>query len=930
VPLPTHHSAAWNRLRVRVDLISTVLAIAVVALATIGGTGTPPTGDAAPPPPGRFHHGAAGTARNGFGGAIAPSPTMASWPGTGAGTNGGPFAFIGAHYGSLWGIPAGPNNSMGVGYCVMEDLAGERTVTLRPDPPQWDAGESARAAALMASFGGDRVVPYGIDASGPYDVATGEWQHPDLFGGGEYTRRRHVAVNFGVKMFVEDVSPSGVVAGRKLARDTAVVDGSGADFAALRSGYRVAQHLATVADIQHAVGGITLRTVWGTHDGRPPTRPGTYPIAVHVTDSTGKPVGFVPVLQLSEIGIGPNRSSATTAIVQTADKTPDDHARWSAAAATGWPTLEMGSRLAADARFRLPTEPRSADVTDANGTARFDVTITSASWELAFHAQAPTANVDLYAGTGVQGQITWSGPPQSASTHQAMTGRGRFVVRKALDAADIQGDRNMAGFTFVVVARPGPDPAADAALSADPVGLAGSAVATVTTGTDGRSPTIELPPGPYRIVETGRPPWASGLGDGGPVDLDLDDHPDDHLDDHSDDHPDVQSDAGPVREVIYTNTVPTAAITTAASAVDGTKFLREPDPDPGSVVVVDRITYTGLVPGTPYVARGELMVDACTREHTHWCDDPVATAETAFVPDTADGTIEVRFTVAADAIRGRSAVALQRIVVGDRTVAEHRDLDDPAQTVYFPLLTSRLELLPANPADVGVGGDGADVDVADGDSDVVVDGDDAEGPEVVDHVTYAGLQHGITHRMEMTLHERSAEGICRPTGQRTALDFVPERSTGTVAMRGLRLPRAGVFVAFDRLVVDDTVIATHDDCDNEAQTVTWSPPTIPPIPTIPTTTTDTGADPPPEPGAATTSPPAPSTVPPVTTSVPAPAPASQRPSIARTGNADAWSMLGGGLALTMTGAGALLMARRRTGVTTGSATSPTAVQSPGT
>jgi len=56
-------------------------------------------------------------------------------PGTGAAENGGPFAFVGAHYGSLWGVPAGPNNSMGVGYCVMEDVDGEGTSVFFDYPP---------------------------------------------------------------------------------------------------------------------------------------------------------------------------------------------------------------------------------------------------------------------------------------------------------------------------------------------------------------------------------------------------------------------------------------------------------------------------------------------------------------------------------------------------------------------------------------------------------------------------------------------------------------------------------------------------------------------------------------------------------------------------------------------------------------------------
>ena len=374
---------------------------------------------ALPPPPDGFSHGAAGTARNGFGGSIAPSPTMASWPGTGESDNGGPFAFVGAHHGALWAVAPGPNNSMGVGYCVMEDIGGEGTVAAQADPATWDAGEMARAAAVMATFGGDRVVPYGIDDTGTYDTNTGEWTHPSLFGAGEYTRRRQVAVNFGVRMFLEDQSPTGAAAGRKLARDTAVVDGSGGEFSALSNGYRVAQYMADTADVQHAVGGLSLRMVWRTPDGSVPTTPGTYSLEVHATDSTGHRVGFIPILQLSDVGTDDNRSVAAVARVDNTGDTPADLARWNAATDMGWPVWQMTALLTADPRFAVGSNPAAADVADHDGIARFTVEITGPTWELAFHAQAPSDDVTLYAGTGVQGQVTWNSTPHSASVHQA-------------------------------------------------------------------------------------------------------------------------------------------------------------------------------------------------------------------------------------------------------------------------------------------------------------------------------------------------------------------------------------------------------------------------------------------------------------------------------------------------------------------------------
>ncbi len=553
-----------------------------------------------------------GTGRNGFGGSIAPSPTMRSWPGTGSDGNGGPFAFIGAHYGSRWQVPAAHNNSRGVGYCVMEDVAGEGSVSLQPDPAMWDAGEMARAAALMSSFGGDRVVPYGIDASGEYDLASGEWQHPLLLGGGEYTRRRHVAVNFGVKMFVEDVSPSGAVAGLKLARDTAVVDGSGGEFSALRNGYEMAKRLTDVAEVQHAVGGVRLQMVWATPDGSAPTELGAHQLEVRATDATGKPVGFVPVVALSDVGIDGARTIGATATVERSGDSADETSRWTAAEQLGWPTMEMAATMASDPRFALIENPLGADVTDASGVARFEVTVTSPEWELAFHTQAPTAEVSLYAGTGIQGQITWSGRPQSASVHVAVEppppapAVGAFAVRKVLDDTDVQGARDMSGFEFDVTATDD-----------------GRSLSRVTTDADGLTPPIETVAGTYTITEKARPAWAAALGDSGPVTFTL-----------------VPSNDNDVVEITYTNTVPAASIGTAVrDASDGDQVIEFGG---GDARVIDAVTYADLVPGTEYLAAGELMVIPTGGSMGDSDAGPPIptgiTGSTRFVPDTPDGS----------------------------------------------------------------------------------------------------------------------------------------------------------------------------------------------------------------------------------------------------------------------------------------------------
>jgi hypothetical protein len=651
-----------------VDPVTLAIAAGVIALLVLARTGGAPATDAAAPPPGGFALGAAGTARNGFGGVIAPSPTMRSWPGTGAAGNGGPFAFVGAHYGSLWHVPAAANNSSGVGYCVMEDVAGEGVVSLQPDPAAWDTGEMARAAALMSSFGGDRVVPYGIDASGPYDVATGEWREPLLLGGGEYIRRRHVAVNFGVKMFLDDVSPSGAVTGLKLARDTAVVAGSGGEFAALRNGYLMAQRLADIAEVQHAVGGARLELVWA--DGAAPTQPGTYGLEVRAADAMGKPVGFAPIVGMSEVGIGDARTVAAVARVDRSHDDPDETARWTAAAALGWPTMDMAGSMAADERFALSSNPLAADVTDASGTARFHITVAGGHWQLGFHTQAPTADVSLHAGTGIQGQVTWTGAPQSATVHVAVTPppptpapapapAPALVVRsiaisKTLEPDDVQGTRDMSGFEFDVTV------------------AGGAQIGTLVTDGSGRTPSVDVEAGTYTIAEVGRPPWANGLDDGGPITVDVD-----------------TDGTAEVLEIPYTNREPTASITTkAVDAADGDQLI---EPVDGDATIIDTVRHSGLVPGTEYVATGELVVllpdgDAGSESTT---SSPQViptgiTASTTFVPSEPDGDVDVAITVPADSpLVGHAVVVYQQLAIASsgRIVATHADANASEQTV---------------------------------------------------------------------------------------------------------------------------------------------------------------------------------------------------------------------------------------------------------
>lgn len=71
----------------------------------------------------------------------------------------------------------------------------------------------------------------------------------------------------------------------------------------------------------------------------------------------------------------------------------------------------------------------------------------------------------------------------------------------------------------------------------------------------------------------------------------------------------------------------------------------------GEVVIVDTVKYEGLVVGREYAVKG-VLVDENTDEEI-LVNGKRITAETRFVPETGDGTVEIRFTLGASALAGR-------------------------------------------------------------------------------------------------------------------------------------------------------------------------------------------------------------------------------------------------------------------------------------
>lgn len=137
---------------------------------------------------------------------------------------------------------------------------------------------------------------------------------------------------------------------------------------------------------------------------------------------------------------------------------------------------------------------------------------------------------------------------------------------------------------------------------------------------------------------------------------------------------------------------PSTATTTGAATVEwsttpveapsiGTSLVDSADGDRilpwNGGTVIDTVAYQNLTPGTEYTLTGELQNKA----------DGTATGITGtitFTPETANGSIDVTFTVPTG-YAGGTLVAFERLHEGTDTtgepVAVHEDIDDAAQTV---------------------------------------------------------------------------------------------------------------------------------------------------------------------------------------------------------------------------------------------------------
>ena len=239
------------------------------------------------------------------------------------------------------------------------------------------------------------------------------------------------------------------------------------------------------------------------------------------------------------------------------------------------------------------------------------------------------------------------------------------------------------------------------------------------------------------------------------------------------------------------------------ATVDG-QHTAEPT---GKITIVDVVEHTGLTPGETYTISGVLM-DKATGEPL-LLDGAIVTAEVEFTPESADGTVELTYTLDASLFAGTSIVVFETLYSDGVEIAAHTDINDEAQTV---------EITEPEKPTLG--------------TTATVDGQHTADPTgeitIVDVVQYTGLISGNTYTISGVLMDKgTGEPLLVDGAEVTAeVEFTPEESAGTVELTYTLDASAlagTTIVVFETLYSDGVEIAAHTDINDEAQTITINP-----------------------------------------------------------------------------------------------------------
>lgn len=227
----------------------------------------------------------------------------------------------------------------------------------------------------------------------------------------------------------------------------------------------------------------------------------------------------------------------------------------------------------------------------------------------------------------------------------------------------------------------------------------------------------------------------------------------------------------------------------------------EKEVDPlDKVTLTDTVSYTGLVPGKEYKVTGVLM-DKETGEKL-LVNGKEITAETTFIAETKNGSVDVTFIFDATGLHGKEIVVFEDLYRENVLLATHADINDEGQTVKIK-----------NP-EIGTKA------TADGKKEIT-----ADKITITDVVSYKDLTPGKEYKLTGVLMNKATNDKLLIDGKEITAEatFTPKAPTGEVEMTftfdARELTAETEVVVFETLYRDSIEIAVHADIEDEGQTV---------------------------------------------------------------------------------------------------------------
>ena len=227
----------------------------------------------------------------------------------------------------------------------------------------------------------------------------------------------------------------------------------------------------------------------------------------------------------------------------------------------------------------------------------------------------------------------------------------------------------------------------------------------------------------------------------------------------------------------------------------------EKEVDPlDKVTLTDTVSYTGLVPGKEYKVIGVLM-DKETGEKL-LVNGKEITAETTFIAETKNGSVDVTFIFDATGLHGKEIVVFEDLYRENIKVAAHADISDEGQTVKIK-----------NP-EIGTTAS------FEGEKEI----DPLDKVTLTDTVSYKDLTPGKEYRVTGVLMDKSNGKELLINGEKVTAEatFVATEASGSVDVTFI-FDATGLhgkeIVVFEDLYRENVLLATHADISDEGQTV---------------------------------------------------------------------------------------------------------------